>query len=144
MRRGGPPKVITYKKVNYIKAKVGQNASLECLELTSGILPYVSWFKWSRPVEKQYALQSIFKGERRVEKWVTSEYRHISPEHYITFNPKDYESLSKNPRIYDDTRPYGLRLTISNVTRADSGMYTCAASNHEGNDLAKLMLQVYN
>jgi len=142
-RKGGPPKVTTYKNENYIKAKVGEDVSLECLESTSTTLPFVSWFKWSSPVEKRYALNSIFMGKRKARKRVKKEYYHISPKYYKTFTVKGYSPFRKSRWVFDNTRPYGLRLNIPNVTLADSGMYTCVASNFEGSDLAKLLLQVY-
>ena len=94
-------------------------------------------------MEKQYALHSIFMDKKKARKRVKKEYYHISPKYYTTFTVKGYNQFKNNPWIFDDTRPYGLRLRIPNVTLADSGMYTCGASNYEGNDLAKLLLQVY-
>ena len=149
-RQGGPPRVVTAKREPYIKAKAGQDVSLECLELTSATLPYVSWHKWAVPVDKQVALaalSSIFSGKQTSKRHFKKLYRHIDPKFYTTFpvqekdtNHKFYDS---NPWIFDNTRPYGLKLTVKNVSAADSGMYTCAASNHDGHDLAKLYLQVY-
>ncbi|XP_065054738.1 hemicentin-1-like [Rhopilema esculentum] len=142
-REGGPPRVTTYKKENYIKAKVGESVSLECLELTSAVLPYVSWYKWSYPVEKQFALRTIFPDVKNPKKWAKIPFKYISPKYYTTFHVSEWFHHKNSPFILDETRPYGLRLTLPNVTLADAGMYTCAASNNQGNDLAKLLLRVY-
>ncbi len=125
--------------------KEGQDVALDCLELTSSTLPYVAWHAWKEPVEKSVALSSIFR-ENKI-KQAKKLYRHIAPKYYSSFRvDSSYRSgeYVNNPWVYDETKPYGLRLNLKNVTLADSGMYTCAASNYEGNDLAKLFLRVYS
>ena len=139
--------MITYKQEPYVKAKVGEDVSLECLELTSSTLPYVAWHAWRIPVEKGVALTTLFKI-RDARKQVKKLYRHIDPIYYTTFavdnSYNNRDAYNNNPWIFDETKPYGLRLSLRNVTVADSGMYTCSAQNYEGNDLAKLFLKVYS
>eukprot|EP00794_Sanderia_malayensis_P014405 gene14405-15905_t len=152
-REGGRPKVKTYRKREaniqpYVKAKVGQDVSLNCIESRSSTLPYVAWHAWDMPVDKEVALATIFNNNNNSPiKQAKKLYRHIDPKFYSSFIVEpNYDNKDRvySPWVYDETVPYGLRLNLKNVTMSDAGMYTCSASNYEGNDLAKLFLIVYS
>ena len=92
-------------------------------------------------MNKRAALRAILPDTT-----IASAGKLIDPKHYETFSVESSDDTDspfhENPWIYDQTKPYGLRLNLDNVQVKDSGMYSCSASNNEGTDLSKLYLSV--
>lgn len=145
-RLGGPPKVIPYTRPQIINAAVGQNVTLECLELISGTLPHVQWFHlYNNNNNNGEALPDIPSDIN----WLdinNPEYKFVS--HYITaekyesFKIKDLHAKVKSDYVYDNTDPYGLRLNLLHVEKKDTGAYACFVSNSEGSDYTLFYLVV--
>ena len=141
---GGPPKVIPYTRPQIINATVGQNVSMDCLEIISGTLPHVQWFHLSNPTDSSL-LPAIPKNMNWLDinnpkNGFKSEY--ISAQKYESFKIKDLHPKTKNEYVYDNTDPYGLRLNLRHVRKEDTGVYVCYVSNSEGSDYTQFYLIV--
>jgi len=143
-RIGGPPKVIPYTRPQIINAVVGQNVTMDSLEIISGTLPHVQWFHLSNADDN-----SVLPRIPRDINWldITNPQhkfvsRYISAQKYRSFKVKDLHSKAKNEYVYDNTDPYGLRLNLDRVTREDTGVYVCYVSNSEGSDYTQFYLIV--
>ncbi|XP_066918796.1 fibroblast growth factor receptor-like 1 [Clytia hemisphaerica] len=143
-RMGGPPKVIPYTRPQIINTTVGQNVSMDCLEIISGTLPHVQWFHLSNPTDNSL-LPTIPKNMNWLDinnpkNGFKSKY--IPARKYESFKIKDLHPKTKNEYVYDNTDPYGLRLNLNRVRKEDTGVYVCYVSNSEGSDYTQFYLIV--
>ncbi|XP_065671591.1 fibroblast growth factor receptor-like 1 isoform X1 [Hydra vulgaris] len=140
----GPPKVIPFTKPQFQIAKVGENVTFECLEILSGTIPDVRWFHLFNKEDrlKLPVIPEDFRWNDVNQKEMPFESNYVSADHYSVFKLKTAYHKPMNMYVHDDTDPYGLRLTITNVTTMDTGVYTCFVSNFEGSDYSFFFLQV--
>ena len=141
---GGPPKVIPYTRPQNRHARIGDNVTFDCLEILSGTIPDVRWFHVFNEGD-----QSILPDIPKHMDWNninnrihSFEYKYIPANMYTTFKLKSSNHTPRNDFLLDDTDPFGLRLTLYNVKKNDTGTYTCYVSNYEGNDYSTFSLIV--
>lgn len=143
---GGPPKVIPFSRPRELIVPAGSNVSFECLEIISGTLPDVRWFQLYSDHDNQRILPTKIPDFINWNDINNPEYdfnfNYISPRKYSTFFVKPSHVQPKNPYLYDDTSPSGLRLNLVNVTTNDTGVYACYVSNLDGSDYALFYLRV--
>ena len=104
-----------------VSASKGENASFECVELVSGPLPDYRWYKW----------HSVPESYPKLDFQNTSQYTVIDPIHYSPIRVKSGRSSL-----------YGGRLTLTNITDKDIGLYTCVVRNHIGFDYSSAFLKL--
>ncbi|XP_057309057.1 contactin-4-like [Hydractinia symbiolongicarpus] len=139
---GGPPKVIPYTRPQIQHASVGENVTLDCLEIISVTIPDVRWFHLYNTQDRSVLpdIPEYMNWDSLDNDIYKSEY--IDATQYSSFKIRSLNNKPKNEYLFDDTDPSGLRLNLRNVSTADTGAYSCYVSNFEGSDFATFFLIV--
>ncbi|XP_068734988.1 fibroblast growth factor receptor-like 1 [Montipora capricornis] len=102
-------------------AKVGDNATMECIVLVSGTLPDFRWLKWDKSITSQPKMNNETLK-------CNGLYKLIDPHYY---------------KFIQVGESYGVQLNINNVDDDDFGLYTCYVSNHIGFAYSSALLMKY-
>ena len=105
---------------------IGETAILPCYELMGGTLPDFRWLKSKQNITKPL-LDFLLEEHEDVSKYVE------------ILRAELYKQVSKRS---DAGVIYGVELILKNLTRNDSGWYTCLVSNHVGSDSLNMNLNV--
>lgn len=107
---------------------IGETATLQCYEVISGTMPDFRWLKGKQNFSKSF-LNFLTKKPEDVHKYVE------------ILRAELYKQVSKKTRS-DAGVIYGVELVLPNLTRNDSGWYTCLVTNHVGSDFLSMYLNV--
>lgn len=107
---------------------IGETATLQCYEVISGTIPDFRWLKEKQNFSKSF-LNFLTKKPEDVNKYVE------------ILRAELYKQVSKKTQS-DAGVIYGVELVLPNLTRNDSGWYTCLVTNHVGSDFLSMYLNV--
>ncbi|XP_057305891.1 fibroblast growth factor receptor 4-like isoform X2 [Hydractinia symbiolongicarpus] len=108
---------------------VGENTTIECLDIISLSVSHFNWFKWAHSVNKT-VIQKVIDSQSQQFLSKFGKFLHRNQS-----NPISIENVGKSGI-------YGVELMLVNLTVNDSGYYTCLVSNHIGIDSANMYLNV--
>ena len=111
---------------------VGENVSIVCYELITGTIPDFRWLKWKGQL-----------NESLLRKYLT-EYTGVAVDEDIAqvLRADLYRPTKRGTKNNSRSVVQGVELNLNNVTKEDSGYYTCIATNHISNDHASMYLEV--
>ena len=113
-------------------AYIGQNISIACYELISGTLPDFRWLKWK--IKPNVTILNKYIDQERVGVDNVLGLLRADQYHQIVKQTDRREESEK--------RLFGVELLLTNLTRQDTGWYTCLVSNHIGSDYITMYLDV--
>ena len=107
---------------------VGETTALQCYELKSATLPDFRWLKGKQNFSKSF-LDFLVKKVEDNHKYVE------------VLRAELHNQVSKNVQS-NAGLIYGIELVLQNLTKNDSGWYTCSVSNHFESDFLSMYLNV--
>ena len=117
--RSAPVLLKNYPK--NITSSRGNTVEFKCIESIIFPMPDYRWYKW----------HSVPVTYPKLDFRNTSQFTEIDPVHYTAVQMK----FGSNSR-------YGGKLTLTNITEGDAGLYSCVLRNQFGMDYASAFLHL--
>ena len=117
---------------------IGENTTIPCYELISGTIPGTvlefQWLKWkSTPNFK--IVDRLIENNQEFGNMNKSMIEFVQAD-------KSRQIVKETRRVNTRSLIYGVELVLTNLTKNDSGFYTCLVSNLIGSDYANMYLDV--
>lgn len=122
---------------------VGDNVSIVCYELITGTIPDFRWLKWTGNLNETLLTRylgldnGVGSVDEDIARVIHGDFYRPTKKDAAWPNGNNRQGAGRQRQVVR-----GVECLLTNVTKEDSGFYTCIATNHIGTDYASMYLNV--